>query len=113
MPGTVVIRRTRRVAVVIVCLGYLVTWLFGVPSVVSHNDRVVVEEFKRVLSSGERDDIRSSHPGFVTFTPFPMLPGVVISIRAYAVAGRYGWAGGQCDLWWPGSVRQWFKITFM
>ena len=113
LPGTVVISRVRRIAAVTVCLGYLVTWVFGVPTVVSDNDRMVVEEFKRVLSNGERDDIRSSHSRFITFAAFPALPGVVISIRAYAAAGRYGWAGVQGDLCWPGGVRQWFKITWM
>jgi hypothetical protein len=103
-------RAARNVAVLF-ALAYLTTWAFGVPAVVSYNDRSVVEEFKRVVARGERDDIRPSHPVFYTLAAVPAFPGIVVSLRAYSIAGRYGWGGLQTDVWWPGGVRPWFKIT--
>ncbi len=103
--------RAVRIAAVLFGLAYLVTWVFGVPAVVSHNDRWVVDEFKRVVSRNEGHDVLPSNPWFHTFAAFPVLPCVVVSVRAYQVAGRYGWGGVQADLWWPGGIRPWFKIT--
>ena len=101
----------RRIAVVALGIGYLLTWVFGVPAVVSHNDQWVVGEYKRVVSEKKRDDVLPSSPGFFTFAAFPALPGVVLSARAYQVAGRYGWGGVQADVWWPGGVWHWFAVT--
>jgi hypothetical protein len=108
---SIVASRGRRNVAVLLGLAYLATWAFGVPAVVSYNDRSVVEEFKRVAARGERDDIRPSDPGFITLVAVPVFPGLVLSLRGYAIAGRYGWGGLQADVWWPGTVRQWFQIT--
>jgi hypothetical protein len=108
---SVLSHRAGRIAVALFGLAYLVTWVLGVPAVVSHNDQWVVDEFKRVVSRGGRTDVSSSHPGFNTLAAVPAFPGLVISLRAYAIAGRYGWGGVQADVWWPGAVRPWFKIT--
>jgi hypothetical protein len=108
---SVLSHRVGRIAIAVFALAYVATWVFGVPAVVSHNDRWVVEEFKRVVSNGERTDVSSSHPSFDTLAAVPACPGLVVSLRTYAVAGRYGWGGVQADVWWPGAVRPWFKIT--
>jgi hypothetical protein len=100
-----------RIAAAFFGLAYLVTWVFGVPAVVSHNDQWVVDEFNRVVARGERRDVASSHPAFLTLAAVPAFPGLVISFRTYAIARRYGWGGVQADFWWPGAVRPWFKIT--
>ncbi len=106
--------RSARIAALVLGFAYLATWIFGVPAVLSHNDRWVVAEYKRVVSRGERTDVLPSSPGFHTFAAIPAFPGVVLSFRTYAVAGRYGWGGLQADLWRPGlvgAVRPWFRVT--
>jgi hypothetical protein len=96
---------------VLVGLAYIVTWIFGVPTVVSYNDRSVVEEYKRVVARLERDDISPSHPKFFTYAAVPAFPGLVLSLRGYAIERRYERVEIQADFWWPGAVLPWFTVT--
>ena len=109
-PQPPVARKALMIAAVLLGVGYLVTWVFGVPRAISLNDMSVVASFQRVSTHGDRQDL-IRQPTFFTVAAFPALPGVVVSVRTYTISRRYSWGGVQADFWWPNQVRPWFRVT--
>src|ERR1700720_2117308 len=76
-------------ALTVVVLLYVLTAVFGVPAVQTHENTWAVEEYKRDKASGNVR-VWSSHPYIATYFAAPILPGLVVTYHEYQLDGLYG-----------------------
>jgi hypothetical protein len=104
-PWTQLLARSRflRASRIVVLLGYLLTWVFGVPEAISDSAGVDVANAERTAAEYQKPlvPVRSW-----SALGLPLLPGVVVIHHAHAGGRLHGWGGFKVYLWWGSGVRQ-------
>lgn len=104
-PWTQLFARSRflRASRLVVLLGYLLTWIFGVPEAISDAAAVDVANAERVAAEYQKPvvPVRSW-----SALGLPLLPGVIVIHHAHAGGRLHGWGGFKVYLWWGSGLRQ-------
>jgi len=98
-------RPWRRWAVLIVVSLYLVTWVVGVPSVLSSEAELAAKYYRGFQNVDE------GHPRIRFEFAVPILPGVILVKHHYQVAWLCGWGGWTVYLWYGSGKRVLVKRT--
>ncbi len=100
--------RATRIALIV---GYLLTWIFGVPEAIFDAGLVDVKNAERAAAwyaeqapPEERDPVEPVRSWSVF--GFPVLPGLVVTHHAHNGGKLHGWSGLKVYLWWGSGVKQ-------
>jgi hypothetical protein len=85
--------------VTILIVAYLLTWMFGVPSVQSSLTNDAVAAYKKMRTSYPQE-VSDGHPYVKSYVAFPVLPGLIVTYHEYQVAYLYGFGGWEWHLWY-------------
>jgi hypothetical protein len=91
------------IAVAVVLVPYLITWLLGVPSVLTDFTSAEVAEYKR--DKAENNRVWEVHPVIRFLVAFPVAPALVLTYHEYQVAGLDGEGGWELSLWYGARSR--------
>lgn len=106
-------KRWRRTAWSALAAAYLLTWAWGIPSVITHlNQTSIAEEEARAARSTRKSTI---HPRADVIVAIAPLPGFVVLYAETYGAGTCDWGGWAFYLWYPGTCKhlwtRWYWIT--
>lgn len=83
-----------------VAFGYLVTWIFGVPGVITRLTNEEARRYKETEASHHDHFLQESPPQFSTYVALPLIPGIIVLYRETYIDGQNGWGGWELYAWW-------------
>jgi len=92
---------------------FFLTWLLGVPAVISTLDRDAISRYKEYLASPSSHALPNPEgfPSFHTNVAFPIAPGLIVSYHSYVVGPKYGVGAWHLHSWWFSEPKELYAAT--
>jgi len=104
-------RRFKRILLALIVVGYIATWVFGVPAAQSVIAEDVIARYKQRAAKVD-PEFRGGYPGIRCKAAIPVLPFLVAVRHEYVIGPLYAWSGIEFFLWFPWHTESIGQLTF-